>query len=145
MLGWRNRGHGRSACKNTLCNSNLLCTNLNRERSVYAKPLRFHLAPERPFGLKRRARGGVCTERQHGDRNGGRVPSKKRKAEVAVFKIILSLTGIQWSAFSSGLTCSCLPLRKTALRTSLFSVTVWSVHIFIKGDPSGEVLRARLE
>ena len=38
--------------------------------------------------------------------------SKKRKTKVAILKIILYLTGSQWSDFSSGLTCSCLLLFK---------------------------------
>ena len=44
--------------------------------------------------LERRVRDGMYTERQD-DRYGGRVPSKKRKAKVAILKSILSCTGSQ--------------------------------------------------
>ena len=44
--------------------------------------------------VERRVRDGVYTERQD-DRNGGRLPSKKRKAKVANLKSSLSLTGSQ--------------------------------------------------
>ena len=49
------------------------------------KPLSFHFAQERAFSseLERRVRDGVYTERQD-DRYGGRVPSKKRKAQMAM-------------------------------------------------------------
>ena len=64
---------------------------LNRER-----PVTKALSQERVFSseLERRVRDGVYTERQE-DRYGGRVPSKKRKAKVAILKSILSLTGSQ--------------------------------------------------
>ena len=45
--------------------------------------------------------------------------SKKRKTKVAILKIILYLTGSQWSDFSSGLTCSCLLLFKIYIYISL--------------------------
>ena len=67
---------------------------LNRERPVIKV---FILHKKELFSLselKRRVREGVYTER-HGDRYGGRVPSKKRKTKVTVLKIILSLTGNQ--------------------------------------------------
>ena len=61
-----------------------------------------------------------CTQRQD-DRCGGKVPSKKRKAKVAILKSILksilSLTGSQWSFLRSGETCSCLLWRKMAIVT----------------------------
>ena len=44
--------------------------------------------------LERRVRDGVYIERQD-DKYGGRVPSKTRKAKVAILKSILSLTGSQ--------------------------------------------------
>ena len=52
--------------------------------------------PKRAFSseVERRVRDGVHSER-HGDRYGGRVPSKKRKTKAAILKIILSLTGSQ--------------------------------------------------
>ena len=64
---------------------------LNRER-----PVTKALSQERVFSseLERRVRDGVYTERQD-DRYGGRVPSKKRKAKVAILKSVLSFTGSQ--------------------------------------------------
>ena len=41
-----------------------------------------------------------------------RKKKKKWKTKVAILKIILSLTGSQWSALSNDLTCSCLLLQK---------------------------------
>ena len=70
----------------------------------------FFLSPE----LERTVRDGVDTERQD-DRYGGRVALKKWKAEVAILKSILSLTGSQWIFLRSGLTCSCLLLLKMTL------------------------------
>ena len=69
---------------------------LNKERPV-TKALEFpFFARERVFSLEleRRVRDGVYTERQD-DRYGGRVPSEKRKAKVAILKSILSFTGSQ--------------------------------------------------
>ena len=68
---------------------------LNRERPV-TKALEFPFCTGKSFfiELERRVRGGVYTERQD-DKYGGRVPSKKRKAMVAILKSILSLTGSQ--------------------------------------------------
>ena len=64
---------------------------LNRER-----PVTKALSQERVFSseLERRVRDGVYTERQE-DRYGGRVPSTKQKAKVAILKGILFLTGGQ--------------------------------------------------
>ena len=86
------------------------------EKDRWPKPFSFHFAQERVFSseLERRVRDGVYTERQD-DRYSGRVPSKKRKAKVAILKSILSLTGSHWSLLRSGVTCSCLLLRKTTL------------------------------
>ena len=69
---------------------------LNRERPV-TKALEFPFCTGKSFfpsELERGVRDRVYTERQD-DRHGGRVPSKKRKAKLAVLKSILSLTGSQ--------------------------------------------------
>ena len=69
---------------------------LNRDRPV-TKALEFPFCTGKYFSsseLERRVRDGVYTER-HDDRYGGRVPSKKRKAKVAILKSILCLTGSQ--------------------------------------------------
>ena len=69
---------------------------LNRERPV-TKALEFPFCSGIFFfssELERSVQDGVYTERQD-DRYGGRVPSKKRKAKVAILKSILSLTGSQ--------------------------------------------------
>ena len=68
------------------------------------------------FELVPRVWEGVYAERL-GDSCCGRVPSKKQ-TKVAVLKIILSLTGSQWSALSCGLTCSCLLLQKETFSAS---------------------------
>ena len=90
--------------------------NLNRERAV-SKALSLHKKQLFSSELQWRVRDGVYTER-HEDR----VPSKKRKTKVAVLKTIPSLTGSQWSALSSGLTCSCPLLRKTT-----FTAWFWTL------------------
>ena len=67
---------------------------LNRERPV-TKALEFPFCTGKRFfssELKRRVRDGVLTERQD-DRYGGGIPSKKRKAKVAILKSIFSFTG----------------------------------------------------
>ena len=68
---------------------------LNRERQV-TKALVSILHRKEFFSseLERRVRDGVYAERQD-DRYGGRLPSKKRKAKVAILKSILLLTGSQ--------------------------------------------------
>ena len=53
----------------------------------------------------------MYTERQD-DRYGGRIPSMKWKAKVAIFKMIISLTGSLSSALKYGLACLFLLLRK---------------------------------
>ena len=80
---------------------------MNRERPV-TKALEFPFCTGKRFfssELKRRVRDGVLTERQD-DRHGGRVPSKKRKAKVAILKSILCLTGGLWGFLRRGVTCS---------------------------------------
>ena len=66
-----------------------------------AKGLSFHLAQERVFAseLERRVLG-MYTER-HDDRYGGRVPSKKRKTNMAILKITFNKRTDRCSLFSS--------------------------------------------
>ena len=70
---------------------------LNRERTV-TKALAFPVCTGKSLffssKMEWRVRDGVYTERQD-DRYGGRVPSKKRKAKLAILKSILSLTRSQ--------------------------------------------------
>ena len=74
----------------------------------------------------------MYTER-HDDRYGGRVPSKKRKTNVTILKIIPSLTGSQWSVLSNGLTCSCLFFAKSNLRCIVWKI-LQPVHLITVDD-----------